>query len=58
MSRYVMGAWDIVKASPVWEDCVHNKTRLGCFRYLGQPSSACMEGGILVMFYGLPVMNA
>ena len=50
MSRYVMGAWSIVKASPVWEDYVHNKTRLGCFRYLGQPSSAFMEWSFLVLY--------
>jgi len=32
--RYVMAAWDIVKKSPIWEDTVHNKYRICCFRYL------------------------
>jgi len=32
--RYVIGAWEIVMKSPVWEDSVHNKCRISCFRNL------------------------
>lgn len=32
--RYVMSAWRIVDKSPVWEDSLHNKARVSCFRNL------------------------
>ena len=48
MLRYVLGAWEMVKTSPVWEDSVHNKYRHSCFRCLGKPSSI---ENILILYF-------
>ena len=34
--EYVLSAWEVVSMTPVWDNPVHNVTRIACFKHLGE----------------------
>ena len=34
--EYVLSAWEVVSMTPVWDNPVHNVSRISCFKHLGK----------------------
>ena len=46
---FVMKTWEIVSATPVWNNLVHNTTRISCFKHLASSVIRVMQQTDIVM---------
>jgi len=46
---FVLAAWDIVQTSPIWNNPVHNTTRVSCFKYLASSVIRVMKQKDIVL---------
>jgi len=46
---FVLTAWEIVKATPIWNNPVHNTTRISCFKHLASSVIRVMKQSDIVI---------